>query len=53
MKDVDEDIWAFDSRGLDLWTAINALRLIVENDYMPENNWRLLEVAALIEEKAK
>lgn len=53
MKDVDEDIWDFDCRGLDLWVAINALRWVVESNYLPEHNWRLLEVAALLEQKAK
>jgi hypothetical protein len=48
-KDPDYDPFDYNPREHDLWLAINALRFIVSQNYMPEHEWRLKEVAALLE----
>lgn len=47
--DIDFDIFDYDPKEHDLWIAINALRTIVQEGYLPEHEWRLKEVAALLE----
>ena len=49
VPDVDFDIFDFNHREHDLWAAINALREIVREGYLPDHEWRLKEVAALLE----
>ena len=49
VPDVDLDIFAYNPREHDLWLAINALRFIVSQNYLPDHEWRLKEVAALLE----
>ena len=47
--DPDFDPFDFNEREHDLWLAINALRTVVREGYMPDHEWRLKEVAALLE----
>ena len=47
--DVDFDIFDYDPKEHDLWIAINALRTIAQEGYLPEHEWRLKEVATLLE----
>lgn len=49
VPDVDFDIFDFNHREHDLWAAINALREICREGYLPDHEWRLKEVAALLE----
>ena len=53
VPDVDWDDFGkpfdYNPREHDLWLAINALRFIVSQNYMPDHEWRLKEVAALLE----
>lgn len=39
----------YNPREHDLWLAINALRFVVQQNYIPDHEWRLKEVAALLE----
>jgi len=43
------DPFDYNPREHDLWLAINALRFIVSQNYLPDHEWRLKEVAALLE----
>jgi len=43
------DPFDYNPREQDLWLAINALRFIVSQNYLPDHEWRLKEVAALLE----
>jgi hypothetical protein len=43
------DPFDYNPREHDLWLAINALRFIVSQNYLPEHEWRLKEVANLLE----
>ena len=43
------DPFDYNPREHDLWLAINALRFVVQQNYMPDHEWRLKEVANLLE----
>jgi len=43
------DPFDYNPREHDLWLAINALRFVVSQNYLPDHEWRLKEVAALLE----
>ena len=49
VPDIDWDIFDFNEREHDLWLAINALRTVVREGYMKDHEWRLKEVANLLE----
>ena len=49
VPDVDFDIFDFNHREHDLWSAINALREIVREGYVSEYDWRLNEMANYLE----
>ena len=44
-----DDAFDYNPREHDLWLAINALRFVVQQNYIPDHEWRLKEVAALLE----